>query len=232
MAGAPPVHLEAVAGVAGRGGVPELFEVLGQGSCARLPRYHPAMVPDENRTGLSVIRLRFPLAALAFAAVFVALFAACEPSRLTEPTATPVDIGATVQAAIAEVLPSQSPSPTLDITPTGGAVVRLLSRLALGSEPTPTPTPLPMPTPTPLPVPTPTPTPASTPSPTPIPPTLPPTPTATPQPVPTLTSTAEPGNLLWRYQTGDEVRSSPAVAGSVVYVGSNDRNVRPGCGHR
>ena len=33
------------------------------------------------------------------------------------------------------------------------------------------------------------------------------------------------GDLLWRYQTGHWVESSPAVADGVVYVGSYDTNV-------
>ena len=33
---------------------------------------------------------------------------------------------------------------------------------------------------------------------------------------------ASTGDLLWRYQTGDDVSSSPAVVGGVVYVGSDD----------
>ena len=35
---------------------------------------------------------------------------------------------------------------------------------------------------------------------------------------------AETGALLWKYTTGDEIDSSPAVANR-VYVGSNDGNV-------
>jgi outer membrane protein assembly factor BamB len=33
---------------------------------------------------------------------------------------------------------------------------------------------------------------------------------------------ASSGGLIWRYQTGHSVSSSPAVAGGVVYVGSHD----------
>ena len=31
------------------------------------------------------------------------------------------------------------------------------------------------------------------------------------------------GAVLWRYDTGSEARSTPTVAGGVVYVGSNNR---------
>ncbi len=36
------------------------------------------------------------------------------------------------------------------------------------------------------------------------------------------TSTASSGNLLWRFNTGDKIRSSPAIANGVVYQGTND----------
>ena len=36
---------------------------------------------------------------------------------------------------------------------------------------------------------------------------------------------ASTGNLLWRYETGDDVSSSPVVADGVVYVRSNDNYV-------
>jgi outer membrane protein assembly factor BamB len=36
---------------------------------------------------------------------------------------------------------------------------------------------------------------------------------------------ADSGDVIWRYETGDEVLSTPAVDSSVVYVGSSDRNV-------
>ncbi len=51
------------------------------------------------------------------------------------------------------------------------------------------------------------------------------TPTPTPAPTATPAPTPEPtaGDLVWRYETGDGVYSSPAVAGGVVYVGSGDR---------
>ena len=35
-------------------------------------------------------------------------------------------------------------------------------------------------------------------------------------------ATTVPGGLLWRYQTEDDVISSPAVVDGVVYVGSAD----------
>ena len=46
--------------------------------------------------------------------------------------------------------------------------------------------------------------------------------THTPSPIPTATPT-KPGDLRWRYETGDDVFSSPAVVDGVVYVGSGDR---------
>jgi eukaryotic-like serine/threonine-protein kinase len=36
---------------------------------------------------------------------------------------------------------------------------------------------------------------------------------------------ASTGTSLWKYTTGNFVRSSPAVAGGVVYVGSWDHNL-------
>ena len=36
---------------------------------------------------------------------------------------------------------------------------------------------------------------------------------------------AETGELLWRFETDDVIRSSPTVAGGAVYVGSNDNHV-------
>ena len=52
-----------------------------------------------------------------------------------------------------------------------------------------------------------------------------------------LALNASTGALLWRYATGGDVQSSPAVANGVVYVGSSDGNVyalnagtAPGCG--
>ena len=45
-------------------------------------------------------------------------------------------------------------------------------------------------------------------------------PTPTPAPTPELAQ--EPGDLLWRYETGERVFSSPTVAGGTVYVGSLD----------
>ena len=34
-----------------------------------------------------------------------------------------------------------------------------------------------------------------------------------------------PGELKWKFETGREVKSSPAVAGNYVYIGSDDRYV-------
>ena len=38
----------------------------------------------------------------------------------------------------------------------------------------------------------------------------------------TSTSPVSNGNLLWRFNTGDKIRSSPAIANGVVYQGTND----------
>ena len=43
--------------------------------------------------------------------------------------------------------------------------------------------------------------------------------------LPTPTPTQPPLGLLWSYETGDSVHSSPAVAGGTVYVGSDDGHV-------
>lgn len=36
---------------------------------------------------------------------------------------------------------------------------------------------------------------------------------------------AADGEELWRFETGGDVRPSPAVVGGVVYIGSGDGNV-------
>jgi serine/threonine-protein kinase len=36
---------------------------------------------------------------------------------------------------------------------------------------------------------------------------------------------AATGNLKWKYTTGGQVFSSPAISGGVVYVGSGDNNL-------
>ena len=36
---------------------------------------------------------------------------------------------------------------------------------------------------------------------------------------------AAPGEKLWSFRTGADVRSSPTVVGGTVYIGSNDKNV-------
>jgi outer membrane protein assembly factor BamB len=33
------------------------------------------------------------------------------------------------------------------------------------------------------------------------------------------------GRIIWQYQTGGNVQSSPAVAGNVVYIGSDNNEV-------
>ena len=33
---------------------------------------------------------------------------------------------------------------------------------------------------------------------------------------------ADTGRLLWRFETGDDINSSPAVKNGVIYIGSND----------
>jgi S1-C subfamily serine protease len=113
---------------------------------------------------------------------FLLLVAGCGQET---PPPTP-DIGATVEARIADVLEDRvakaialtpTPTPTLMPTPTSSPV------------PSPTVTPTHTSTPPPSPTPTVTPTPTSSPSPTPQ-PTF--TPTATPTPIPTSTPTVTP----------------------------------------
>lgn len=85
------------------------------------------------------------------------------------PPPTP-DVGSAVQTAVAEAIPSPAPSPTPDLD----ATVRAGVRATVAARPTPTPFPTPTPAPTVTPVPTataiPTPTPFSIPTPTPAPP--------------------------------------------------------------
>ena len=93
-------------------------------------------------------------------------------------------------------------------------------RLVTIDTPTPTATNTPIPTATPTFTPTSIPTSTPTPTATPL-----PTPTATPTNTPTLTPTPtptprpEPGELLWRYDAGWSLDSSPAVADGIVYIG-------------
>ena len=149
------------------------------------------------------------------------LFIACAGQPATS---TPLpDIGATVEAAVADALPTDTPTtpPDVDATVTAGIAA------TIAADPTPSPTPEPtqdleatvearmaatavaMPTPTPTPeptatpVPTPTPTPTATPTPTPVPtstprPTATPRPTSTPTPRPTSTPTptSPPAQLI------------------------------------
>ena len=101
-----------------------------------------------------------------------------------------------------------------------------------GSDPAPTPRPTLTPTAAPTPSATSTLTPGLTATPTQAIKQPGRTPSATPVPptpdAPTAKATIEPaqavmpGDLLWRYETGDRVQSSPAVADDAVYVGSDD----------
>ena len=138
------------------------------------------------------------LASLVGAALLWA--AAC--SEPPPPAPTP-DIDATVQAAVAKALPTETPSPTPDVEATVQAGVRATMEAILTPTPTPThtatltPTHTPKPTRTPTktatlrPTRTPTPTPTATYTPS---PTLTPTPThtSTATPTPTPTDTPEP----------------------------------------
>ncbi len=100
------------------------------------------------------------------------------------------DVGAEVRMAVAEALPTATPTPIPDIDATVEA--RMAATMA-AIPPTPIPAPTPVPTTTPTPVPTATPTPVPTATPTPIPTATPtPVPTATPTPVPTATPTPAP----------------------------------------
>ena len=129
------------------------------------------------------------------------------------PEPTP-DIAATVEAAVAMAMPSETPTPEPDIAATVEAGVQATVE---AMRPTPTSTPEPTATPTITPTPTRTPTPApaptATPTPTPTPtPTLTPTPTpthtSTPTPEPTPTFTSTPDTRLSVADLVDETRPS------------------------
>ena len=133
-------------------------------------------------------------------------------------TATP-DIDATVQAAVARALPTQTPTPVPDIqatvaagiaatkaaeptatsapepTPDIDATVEARMAATVAAMPTATPTSTPVPTATPAPTPTPTPTPVPTSTPTPD-PTATPRPTRRPTATPTPTPTRSPAVVL------------------------------------
>ncbi len=156
------------------------------------------------------------------------LFIACA-GQPAPPTPTPLpDIGATVEAAVADALPTEAPTPLPDI----GATVSAGMAATVAAQPTPTPTPeptpdveatveariaataaaMPTPTPTPEPTATPVPTPTPTPTPTPIPtatPTATPTPTPTPTPVPI--STPRPTATPRPTSTATPTATSPAA---------------------
>lgn len=108
------------------------------------------------------------------------------------PTETPIptpDIDATVEARVAEELPTETPAPTPDVDATVEARLSARATAVPTPSPTPTPTPTPTTTPTPVPTPTSTPMPTSTPTSTPVPP---PTRTPMPSPVPTPTRIPTP----------------------------------------
>jgi hypothetical protein len=90
-----------------------------------------------------------------------------------------------------EVIPTDTPVPTLTATPEPTATPTPLPTATPTPEPTATPTPEPTATPTPEPTATPTPEPTATPTPEPT-ATPTPEPTATPTPEPTATPTPEP----------------------------------------
>ena len=110
------------------------------------------------------------------------------PSETAVPTP---DFEATVQARVAAAFPTLTPVPTPDFEAT--VVARVVATVLAIPTPSPTPTPTPTETATPSPTPTPTPTETATPSPTPTPT---PTKTATSSPTsistPTETATASP----------------------------------------
>ena len=108
------------------------------------------------------------------------------------PTETPIptpDIDATVEARVAEALPTETPVPTPDIDATVEARLSARATAMPTPSPTHTPTPVPTSTSTPTHTPTPAPSPTHTPTPSPVPmPTPTPTPvteTALPSPTPT-----------------------------------------------
>ena len=117
----------------------------------------------------------------ALAGVIVALTAAACAWMSPPPPATP-DLEATVEAAVAAVLPTAAPTRTPDIDSTVEA--RMAAILAAIPAPAPVPTAAPTPTGTPTPWPAPTPTPLPS-------PTLPPA--SSPTPLPSATPAPTPG---------------------------------------
>ena len=118
------------------------------------------------------------------------------------------DLRAEVRTAVAEALPTATPSPTPDIEATIETIMAA-TVAAMPTSPielTAAPKPSPAATPTTLPTATPKPLPTSTPTPMPIPtPTPTATPTPTPTPVPTPTPTPHPCSLI-RLASADELR--------------------------
>lgn len=104
------------------------------------------------------------------------------------PTETPVptpDFAATVEARVATALPTETPTPMPDFEAT--VVARMVATIVAIPTPSPTPTSTQTPSPTPTYTPTPSPTPTTTPTPSPT-----PTFTPTPSPTPTFTPTSSP----------------------------------------
>ena len=171
--------------------------------------------------------------ALLLLAVFLLALSAAACGGEAEDAAAP-DIAATVQAAVAQSLPTATPEPTADLAATIAAAVErnlptpepttepdvaatVIARLSATKAAEPTPTPTPEPTATPAPTATPRPT--LTPRPT---PTAWPTPTPTPRPTPTqelsirdVVEAARPAVvkiLVNRVIEGEEVRSGGSGA--------------------
>ena len=128
------------------------------------------------------------------------------------PTETPIptpDIDATVEARLAEVLPTETPVPTPDIDATVEA--RLSARATAVPTPSPTHTSTPTPAPRPTKTPTSVPTPTRTPTPTPV-----PTPTHTPTAVaetdlPGPTPTPWPAHVNYWGPVNGELWHDPTV---------------------
>ena len=163
--------------------------------------------------------MRFSALPLMCLAVLLAVACAGEspiPTATDPPTVIPsatLDIEATVEAAVAKAIPSETPTPPPDIdatvtagiaatqatlptptptllpTPDLDATVEARMAATIAAMPTPTLTATPLPTPSPTPTLTPTMTPVPSPTPTPR-PTDTPRPTATPRPTSTPTKSA------------------------------------------
>ncbi len=146
-------------------------------------------------------------------AVFAALWlVGCGGSPAPQPTP---DIAATVEAAVAMAMPTETRTPEPDIEATVAAGVQA-TVVAMRPSPTPTLAPTWTPTVTPTPTATHTPTPTSTPTPTPTPtPTSVPTNTSTPTPIPTSTPTYTPTPTATHTHTPTP---TPAVSRSVADI--------------